>query len=86
MASRTAIISTNCGGLPEVNINAKTGFLSDVGDYKKMSKDTLSLLSNPKKLEEFKNNALEHAKTFDIPNILPSYELLYKELYSKIER
>ena len=86
MASRSAVISTNCGGLPEVNINAKTGFLSEVGDYKKMSKDTLSLLSNPKKLEEFKNNALEHAKTFDIPNILPSYELLYKELYSKIER
>ena len=86
MASRSAVISTNCGGLPEVNIDAKTGFLSEVGDYKKMSEDTLFLLSNPKKLKEFKNNALEHAKTFDIPNILPSYELLYKELYSKIKR
>tara|TARA_B100001142_G_scaffold107863_1_gene109752 strand:- start:600 stop:1745 length:1146 start_codon:yes stop_codon:yes gene_type:complete len=86
MASRVAIISTNTGGLSEVNIDGKTGFLSEVGDIKKMAKDILFLLADNKRLDEFKSNALDHAKTFDIPNILPNYELLYQELYNKIKR
>ena len=67
MASKVAIISTNSGGLPEVNVEGKTGLMSDVGDVKKMAKDTLYLLTDPKKLDEFKDNALAHAKTFDLP-------------------
>ena len=86
MASKVAIISTNSGGLPEVNIEGKTGFMSDVGDVKKMAKDTLYLLTDPKKLNEFKDNALAHAKTFDLPKILPQYEAVYQELSCKMKQ
>jgi N-acetyl-alpha-D-glucosaminyl L-malate synthase BshA len=86
MASKVAIISTNSGGLPEVNIEGKTGLMSDVGDVKKMAKDTLYLLTNPKKLNEFKDNALAHAKTFDLPKILPQYEAVYHELSCKMKQ
>ncbi|MDC0249255.1 N-acetyl-alpha-D-glucosaminyl L-malate synthase BshA [Flavobacteriales bacterium] len=86
MASKVAIISTNSGGLPEVNIEGKTGLMSDVGDVKKMAKDTLYLLTDPKKLNEFKDNALAHAKTFDLPNILPQYDAVYQELSCKMKK
>lgn len=80
MASKVAVISTNSGGLPEVNIDGKTGYLSDVGDVNKMANDTIDLLKDANKLNQFKNNALAHAKTFDLPNILPLYEQVYQEL------
>ena len=80
MASKVAVISTNSGGLPEVNIDGETGYLSDVGDVKKMANDTIALLKDTDKLNAFKNNALAHAKTFDLPNILPQYEAVYQEL------
>ena len=86
MASKTAIISTNSGGLPEVNIDGKTGYLSDVGDVNKMSKDAIALLNNAETLNIFKNNALAHAKKFDSPNILPQYEGVYQDLVSKIKK
>ena len=86
MASKVAIISTNSGGLPEVNVEGKTGLMSDVGDVKKMAKDTLYLLTDPKKLNEFKDNALAHAKTFDLPKILPQYEAVYQELSCKMKQ
>jgi len=86
MASKTAVISTNSGGLPEVNIDGKTGYLSDVGDVNKMAKDAIALLNDVAKLNVFKNNALAHAKTFDSPNILPQYEAVYQDLISKIKK
>ena len=86
MASKVAVISTNSGGLPEVNIDGKTGYLSDVGDVNKMANDTINLLKDAEKLKAFKNNALAHAKTFDLPNILPQYEAVYQELSCKIKK
>ena len=80
MASKTVVISTNSGGLPEVNIDNKTGFLSDVGDIDKMSKDISNLLSNKELLETMKINAFNHAKFFDLPRILPIYEEIYYRL------
>ncbi len=85
MASKTVVISTNSGGLPEVNIDGETGYLSDVGDVNKMAKDAISLLNNIETLNRFKNNALAHAKAFDYPNILPQYEAVYQNLVSKIK-
>ena len=85
MAASTAVISTNTGGLPEVNIDGKTGFLSEVGDVNKMATDTLSLLIDNEKLNAFKENALAHAYTFDLPNILPQYEAVYQELSCKMK-
>ena len=84
MASKVAVISTNSGGLPEVNIDGETGYLSDVGDVNKMANDTIDLLKDTEKLNAFKNNALAHAKTFDLPNILPQYEAVYQELSCKM--
>lgn len=86
MASKTAVISTNSGGLPEVNIDGKTGYLSDVGDINKMARDAIALLNDVETLNIFKNNALAHANTFDLLNILPLYEAVYQDLVSKIKK
>ena len=86
MASKVAVISTNSGGLPEVNIDGETGYLSDVGDVNKMADDTIHLLKDADKLNQFKNNALAHAKTFDLPNILPQYEAVYQELSCEMNK
>ena len=83
MASKTVVISTNTGGLPEVNIDGKTGFLSNVGDVSKMSKDISSLLSDKELLKQMKISAFNHAKSFNLPEILPIYEKIYFRLINK---
>ena len=80
MASKTAIISTNSGGLSEVNIEGITGYLSDVGNVKKMAADTVKLLNDSSLLDTFKANALSHAKKFDLVNILPRYQSIYDDI------
>lgn len=80
MASKTAVISTNSGGISEVNIDGETGFLSEVGDVNKMAKDTITLLKDPDLLERFKMNALDHAKSFSLKNVLPQYNAIYQNL------
>lgn len=80
MACEVPVISSNAGGLPEVNIHGKTGFLSDVGDVDKMAKNAITLLSNEELLQQFRHNALAQAKRFDIKNILPQYEAYYEEV------
>ncbi len=85
MASKVAVISTNNGGLPEVNVDGKTGYLSQVGDVSKMAEDTLSLFKDKEQLNAFKINALAHAYTFDLPNILPQYEAVYQALSCKMK-
>ena len=71
------VISSNSGGLPEVNKDGFSGYLSDVGDVAKMSSDAISLLKDENKLAQFKVNALATAKLFDIQNIMPLYEQVY---------
>ena len=80
MASRTAVISTNSGGISEVNIDGKTGFLSNVGDVDKMAKDTITLLKDSKLLNNFKSYAVDHAKSFNLENVLPKYNDIYQKL------
>lgn len=80
MAARTPIISTNTGGLPEVNVHGVTGFLSDVKDVSDMAKNTLKLIESREVLEVYKENAIERAKTFSLENVLPKYESIYKSL------
>lgn len=79
MAMRVPVISTNGGGLPEVNVQGVTGFLSPVGDVADMSKHAIELLNNPGMLNTFRNNAFEQAKKFDIDTVLPQYERLYQQ-------
>ena len=83
MAARTPVISTNTGGLPEVNIHGKTGYLSDLGDVTEMANNAISILKNQETLEMFKQNAKEHTKRFSLDNILPIYEDIYKSCYKK---
>ena len=80
MASKTVVISTNSGGISEVNIEGKTGFLSNVGDVDKMAEDTIALLKNSELLESFKRQALTHAKSFSLKNVLPKYNAIYQSL------
>lgn len=80
MTMKVPVISSNTGGIPEVNIHGKTGYMSKVGDYEDMAKNAIDLLSNEEKLTQFKENAFEQAKKFDINVILPQYEKLYEEV------
>jgi L-malate glycosyltransferase len=82
MACEVPVISTNTGGIPELNINGKTGFLSEVGDIEDMTKNALYILDKDN-LPEFKKNALKRAMEFDVTNIMPLYEDLYKRILAK---
>lgn len=79
MAASTPVISSNTGGIPEVNIQGVTGYLANVGDVKQMVEDTVKLLSDDKLLAQMKINAKENAQRFDISNIIPRYEELYQK-------
>ena len=84
MACGVPVISSNSGGLPEVNKEGYSGYLSDVGDVQKMSRDAISLLTNEELLEQFKANALATAKLFDIQQTMPLYEQVdYQAIQSK---
>ncbi|MCB0640144.1 MAG: N-acetyl-alpha-D-glucosaminyl L-malate synthase BshA [Phaeodactylibacter sp.] len=80
MACEVPIISTNTGGLPEVNLHGETGYLSEVGDVEDMANNALKILQNDETLNRFRKNALEQARRFDIKNILPQYEAYYEEV------
>ncbi|HQU60362.1 MAG: N-acetyl-alpha-D-glucosaminyl L-malate synthase BshA [Phaeodactylibacter sp.] len=80
MACEVPVISSNVGGLPEVNIHGKTGFLSDVGNVDEMAGYAIQILENDNMLKKFRANALEQARRFDIDNILPEYEAYYEEI------
>ncbi len=80
MAAEVPVISTNAGGLPEININGVTGFTSNVGDVEEMSTNIIKILSDEKAFETMKKNALKHALKFDIDKIVPQYEQLYKKV------
>ena len=79
MAAGAIVISTNAGGLPEINIDGVTGFMADVGDVKTMSQKAIDILNDEKRLNIMKNQAYEQACKFDIQNIIPLYEKLYSK-------
>lgn len=79
MAANTPVISSNAGGIPEVNIQGVTGFLAEIGNVEAMSNYTIKLLSDEKLLAEMKKNAKEQAIKFDLKNILPLYEDMYRK-------
>ncbi|MCB0510575.1 MAG: N-acetyl-alpha-D-glucosaminyl L-malate synthase BshA, partial [Bacteroidetes bacterium] len=83
MACEVPVISSNTGGIPEINIEGLTGFLSDVGDVDAMARNAISILSNEEKLIGYKQNALAQAKKFDISLVLPVYENYYQEVIKR---
>ena len=82
MACEVPVISTNTGGLPELNIQGVTGFMSPVGDIEDMTQKALFVLDK-NNLPTFKANALKRAKEFDITQILPLYENYYQKVIEK---
>jgi N-acetyl-alpha-D-glucosaminyl L-malate synthase BshA len=83
MACKVPVISSNAGGLPELNIEGVTGFLRDVGDVDGMAEKAIYILEDEERLNRFKENALARAKEFDLAKILPLYENYYVEVIEK---
>lgn len=80
MACHVPVISTNTGGLPELNRHGVSGFLSDIGDVEDMAKNALYILEDCDRLLKFKEAAYKRAQEFDISKILPMYENYYEEV------
>ena len=89
MACQVPVISSNAGGLPEVNIHGETGFLANVGDVEAMAQYAKIILKDEEVLKTFRKNALKQAKRFALENILPQYEAYYEEVmktvYARVE-
>lgn len=84
MAAKVPVISSNSGGIPEVNLHGYSGYLSNVGDVEDMVRNALDLLKDEKKLLEFRKNAYHRAMQFRRDVILPMYEDLYKEVVDSL--
>ena len=80
MAMGVPVISSNTGGIPEVNINGETGFMSEVGDVEDMAKNAIYILEDEDRKKNFGENALARSKVFDIDAVVRQYEDLYKTL------
>lgn len=78
MACQVPVVSSNAGGLPEVNLHGVTGFLADFDDIESMTAFSLQVLESDASLAQFRTNALKQAQTFNLDNILPFYENLYE--------
>jgi N-acetyl-alpha-D-glucosaminyl L-malate synthase BshA len=83
MACKVPVISSNAGGLPELNVQGVTGFLCDIGDVKGMAEKAIYILQDDERLNQFKENALKRAQEFDLSLILPVYENYYREVIAK---
>lgn len=85
MAAKVPVISSNAGGIREVNVHGVTGFLATIGDVETMANYSLELLQNPELHQEFRNNAYERAKEFSMDTIVPKYEEVYNRALSSIQ-
>ena len=86
MACEVPVISSNAGGLPELSIEGKTGFLCAVGDIKSMAEKSIFILSDDERLQQFKAHAKARAAEFDIHEIVPKYERFYEEIIAKSQK
>jgi N-acetyl-alpha-D-glucosaminyl L-malate synthase BshA len=86
MACEVPVISSNTGGIPEINIQGVTGYLSEVGDVEEMAANALLILQDESQLKKFKAQALQQAQRFDIANILPVYEAFYEKVLKEFHQ
>lgn len=86
MAEGVPVVSSNTGGIPEVNVHGFSGFLSAVGNVDEMAQNALSILKDDSQLAQFSNNAFERAKTFSLSSVLPMYEELYEQVLDKMKQ
>jgi len=80
MAANVPVISSNTGGIPELNIDNFSGLMSNIGDVQKMINDSVMILSDENIMQKFRINARKRAEDFDIHKIVPLYEEVYKSL------
>lgn len=80
MASKLPVVSTNAGGLPEINIDGVTGLLNEIGDYTQMANNAITILQNHETYKKYAQNAKNQALKFDLKNIIPNYIHLYESL------
>lgn len=78
MASKVPVISSNAGGLKEVNIDGITGYTADVGDVKTMSARAIEILKDDATLQQFRQGAFDHAQQYNMDAIIPQYEAIYR--------
>lgn len=83
MACEVPVISSNAGGLPEVNIHGQTGFLSEVGDVDSMAQNAIAILKDNDTHQQFRARALAHAQEFSLDKIMPQYEAYYEEVMER---
>ncbi len=86
MACSVPLISTNAGGLPEINLEGKTGFLSNVGDVESMARNAIYILSDDDRLQQFKKAAIAQARKFEKQHVIPVYEKLYAEVIAAYKK
>lgn len=86
MAEGVPVVSSNTGGIPEVNVHGFSGFLSAVGNVDEMAQNALSILKDDSQLALFSNNAFERAKIFSLSSVLPMYEELYEQVLDKMKQ
>ena len=79
MALKVPVISTNTGGLKDLNINGNSGYTSDIGDIDSMAKNAIKILSDDSLEKKYRNQAFENAKKYDIKTVIPLYEKIYDE-------
>ena len=84
MVNKVPVVSSNAGGIPEVNVDGVTGYLSNVGNIAEMAQNAIRILQDDTTLETFKENAKKEAAKFDIQNIVPLYEDLYERALVKV--
>jgi L-malate glycosyltransferase len=85
MACEVPVLSSDAGGIPELNINGSTGYVCAIGDIKEMTARALEILDD-QNLPGFKERALARAKEFDVTKILPMYEQFYLETLSQTDQ
>ena len=83
MACGVPVVSTNTGGLPEVNIHGETGCVADVGDYETMAEHAVRMLTDEDLYRKFSQGAYKQAKVFELDSVLPQYEALYNQVLQK---
>jgi len=83
MACKVPVITSNAGGLPELNVNGYCGYMSNVGDVDDMAANAIKILEHDDVLNQFKENALHRAQEFDLKKILPIYIAYYNEVLEK---
>lgn len=86
MSCGVPVISTNAGGLGEINVHGYTGYLSNVADVDDMAQHAVSILENEQILNQFKTQAKTHAMKFEKQHIIPQYEQLYNEVVQNYKK